>query len=115
MAQRIHYSGNTITVTEDFAASGGTTTLPAPGAGMHWRIDHIAINFVTACTVWAVDVQENGGASCYKIGLTSAAVPGFVPGPIATKVNDAPKVVLSSTGATASVINVIATLVAGGA
>lgn len=114
MAVTPHYSGNQTTFTEAFAASGGTSTLPAPGANLAWRIDSISVQYVTAVSVWAIDVQENGGTSCYKVGATSATIPAFIPGPIATKVNDAPKVVLTTTGATATVLNIIATLVPGG-
>lgn len=115
MATTNHFAGQSVTFTEAFAASGGTSTLPVPTAGLSWRIDNIMVQYLTAVTVWAIDVQENGGTSCFKIGATSANIPGNIPGPIATKANDAPKIVLTTTGATAVVLNVIATLVAGGA
>lgn len=114
MATTNHYADGSVTFTEAFAASGGTVTLPAPGAGRSWRIDHISVQYTTAVSVWSIDVQENGGTSCYKVGATSAIVPAFIPGPIATKINDQPKIVLATTGATACVVNVIASLVTSG-
>jgi hypothetical protein len=114
MAVTPHYTGQQAVFTEAFAASGGTSTLPAPGAGLAWRIDSISFLTVTAFSVWSIDVQENAGTSCWKAGATTAAWPGVINGPIATKVNDAPKVVLATTGATASGLNITATLVGSG-
>lgn len=114
MATTDHYAGSVYTFTEAFAASGGTSTLPTPGAGTAWVIDFIGLKAVTAVSVWAVDVQENGGTSILNVGATSAAIPAIIPGPIACKVADAPKIVLTSTGATATVISGSAHLVAGG-
>lgn len=114
MATTKHYAGNSVTFTEAAATNNVTSALPSPGAGLSWRIDSISFLGTGAFTSWSVDVQESGGTSCYKAGGTTSVYPGPIPGPIATKINDAPNVVLALAGTTAVQLNVIATLVGSG-
>lgn len=114
MATTNHYAGSQITFTEAAAAATVTSTLPAPGAGLSWRIDNVSFFSGGAITAWNIEVTENGGTSCWKSGSTSAANPGTLIGPIATKANDAPKVILTASGAASCQLNVVATLVGSG-
>lgn len=112
-----HYAGETTTFTESANAATVTSTLPAPGAGMSWRIDRITGFANAAFASWSIEVTENGGTSCFKVGATSALPPLPVVGPIGTKINDAPKVILTYAGGgppTVVQLNVIATLVTSG-
>lgn len=111
MATTKHYVGESVTFTEAAATNNVTSALPAPGAGRSWRIDNITFRAAGAITAWDLDVQESGGTSCWRVGATTAVYPGQFTGPIATKINDAPNVVMSATGATAVQLNIIATLV----
>lgn len=113
MATTKHYTGGSVTFTEAAATNNVTSALPAPGAGLAWRIDQLSFRVAGAITAWDIEVQESGGTSCFRVGATGAAYPGIIYGPIATKANDAPNVVMSGSGATAVQLNIIATLVAG--
>lgn len=114
MATTNHYLGQLYTFRENFAASGGTTTLPVPPTGCGWVIDFICLKAVTAVSVWAIDIQESDTTSVLQAGATSAAIPAQVMGPICCKMNDAPSIVLTTTGASATAISGTAHLVAGG-
>ena len=111
MATTNHYTGGQVTFTEAAAAATVTSTLPAPGTGLAWRIDSISFFATGAFTVWSVEVTENGGTSIYKAGGTTAVHPGILNQVVATKGADAPKVILTVTTSSACVLNVTATLV----
>ena len=111
---------NLATFMDGAAATTITVTLPAPGAGLAWLIRTIWLKMVGTVTAFDVQVQDSAStvlavAGGQVGGATNGSLPAHVPlvGPCCTKANDAPKVILTATGATQVNVTVHAELVNG--
>lgn len=87
------------------ATNAVTLTLTAPGINNFHRIHWISWYGNAAPTLVDIDVQTNAGSTQTRVGGASANMPGVLlfPGGIPCTVNNATKIVLTTTGGLTSV------------